>query len=438
MSHSRLLYSLLHYAVLPGVLVRLALRGLRNRGYWERWDERFGFAPALTEGGTRIWVHAVSVGEVQASLPLVRALREGYADARILVTTTTPTGSERVMQALGGEVAHRYVPYDLPGAVRRFLDRVRPDLVVLMETELWPNILHQCGERGIPVVLVNARLSERSARGYARFGVFTRGMLQHVTAIAAQSEEDARRFASLGADPARMRVTGSVKFDVRVAASVVEEAQVMRRCWGVARGVWIAASTHEGEDEQILAAYARVIRVIPDCMLVLVPRHPERFSRAAALCRRRGYRTVLRTRAPASCADADVFIGDTMGELPVFYAASDIAFVGGSLVQVGGHNMLEPAALGIPVLMGPHVFNFCEISGHLCEAGAARMVRDADELGDAVVEFLSDADLRHSAGECGRAFVGRNRGALERVMRLVGEVLPQPPRRTAALGGDRP
>jgi len=423
----RAVYSLLHYLILPYVVGHLLWRGTRNPAYFGRWGERFGLGDALAPDALTFWVHAVSMGEVQAALPLVKALRGRYPRARVVVTTTTPTGSDRVVQALGREVVHRYVPYDLPGAVRRFLDRVRPDVVLLMETELWPNILHQCRRRGVPVLLANARLSERSAAGYARLGRFTAGMLAQVSAIAVQSRDDARRFLRLGAPRGRLHITGSVKFDIRLSATVAEQAQVMRRCWGVDRGVWIAASTHEGEDEQILAAYARVLRVVPDCLLALVPRHPERFARAAALGRRRGYKVVRRSDDPDTCLDADVFIGDTMGELPVLYAAADVAFVGGSLVEIGGHNMLEPAASGVPVLMGPHVYNFAEISRRLVEVGAARQVGDGDELGDVVIDFLLDADLRHATGERGRAFVESNRGALERLMALVAPYVPDRP-----------
>lgn len=419
----RVLYTLVHYLLVPYALLRLAWRGTRNRAYLEGMAERFGFGEPLAFDRPTYWVHAVSMGEVQAALPVVRALRERAPDVRILVTTTTPTGRDRVAQTMPADVLHRYVPYDLPGAVQRFLERVRPCLAIMMETELWPNIAAACRARGVPLVIANARLSERSAAGYRRLGALTRTMLGEVAGIAVQSRADAERFIGLGADPQRVRVTGSVKFDIRLSATIKERGEVMRRCWGVDRAVWIAASTHEGEDEQVLDAFKRVLRVVPDCLLVLVPRHPERFERAAALCRRRGYRTLLRTQAPASCLDADVFLGDTMGELTVFYAASDVAFVGGSLVDTGGHNMLEPAALGLPVILGPYVYNFAEISARLCEVGAARRVRDARELAEVVVDLLQDANLRHSIGETGRSFVERNRGALDRLMELVGVVL---------------
>lgn len=419
----RQLYILIHYLALPFIFLRLAWRGQRNRGYWERWGERFGYVPRLGEDLRTLWIHAVSVGEVQAAIPLIRALKAAGGDFEIVVTTTTPTGAERVRQALGDSVIHRYSPYDLPGSVRRFLDRIHPSLIIIMETELWPNILHISAKCSIPVLLANVRLSEQSAAGYRRVAATMRAMLSEVSYIAAQTREDASRLISLGADPHKVRVTGNTKFDVKLPASLSEEAQVLRRCFGVDRGVWIAASTHEGEEEQVLNAFEHVRSEFPDCLLVLVPRHPERSASVAALCRKRGHTTVTRTQNPDSCEGASVFIGDTMGELPLFYAASDVAFVGGSLVREGGHNMLEPAALGIPVVYGPHVFDVAEISARLGEAGAGRKVEDAEELGAAVMEYMRDANLRHNAGERGSQFVEHNRGALNLVMELVKELI---------------
>ncbi len=427
----RQLYSALHYLALPYIFLRLVWRGHRDPGYWERWGERFGHIPPLSGDRTTLWIHAVSVGEVQAAVPLVRALLSDGRELRIVVTTTTPTGRERVRQVLGNSVVHRYAPYDLPGAVRRFLRRVRPRLVIIMETELWPNFLHQCARRGVPVLLANARLSEQSAASYRRVPTTTKRMLESVSCIAAQTRQDAERLISLGARPDRVRVTGNTKFDVRLPASLKEEAQVLRRFFGVDRGVWIAASTHDGEEQQVLHAFKAVLEALPDSLLVLVPRHPERSPAVAALARRSGHVTVMRSEAPPSCASASVFIGDTMGELPLFYAASDVAFVGGSLVPEGGHNMLEPAALGIPVVFGPYVHDVAEISERLSEAAAGTRVDDQDALGAAVLRYMRDANLRHLAGQRGREFVKQNRGALELVMELV-EALMAPTAKMAS------
>ena len=422
MTVSRALYTLAHLALMPLILARLTLRAGRNRGYLRGLDQRFAVnAPAL--GEAPVWIHAVSVGEAQAAVPIARALRERHPDVPLLVTTTTPTGHDRVRQALGDVAHHCYVPYDLPWLMERFLDRVRPRVLVVMETELWPNMFAACSARKVPIVLANVRLSARSARGYRWTRSLTREMLRRVSRIGAQSQPDATRILSLGAPADVVDVTGSVKFDLHLPASLREQAEVLRRELGTERSVFIAASTHEGEDAQVLEAYARILERIPHCLLVLVPRHPERFAAAAALCRKRGYATALRSRSPSRFDGVDVFVGDSMGELPLFYAASDVAFVGGSLVPTGGHNMLEPAALGLPVLFGPHVFNFSEISRMLLEAGAAWQVAGARDLGERALALLGDANLRHNVGDRGRQLVQRNRGARDRLMTLIEEKL---------------
>lgn len=415
----RRLYSLLLAAALPLVGLHLAWRGLRNRGYWRRWGERFGALPEHVSGPYDLWIHAVSVGETQVALPLVAALTERRPGLRVLVTTTTPTGMARLADGAGVAVDACYLPQDLPPMVTHFLERVRPRLAVFVETELWPNYLAACAERGIPTVLANARMSERSRRGYARFAALTREMLCHLTLAAVQSTTDGRRLMALGLPQERLRVTGSVKFDKQVPASVGERAQVLRRRMGVDRGVWIAASTHEGEEEPVLEAFLQLRRRVPGALLFLVPRHPERFERAHALALRRELVAVRRTDDEADWAAADVIVGDTMGELPLFYAASDVAFVGGSLVATGGHNVLEAAALGLPVVTGPHVFNFQEIMDLLVERGGAVQVRDSAALARVVGEWLSDGNLRHQVGSRGRQVVAENRGALGRLRGLL-------------------
>lgn len=415
----RHVYSAAMYLAMPFFLARLLWRGLRNSAYWRRIGERFGFGGPVESDRGCVWIHAVSVGEVQAALPVVKALLSRCPGETVVVTTTTPTGSAHVSKALGDAVTHCYLPFDVPGAMARFLNRIGPRVAVVMETEIWPNLLALCRDRRIPVVLANVRLSERSAVGYLRFPRLFEEALGGVAGIAAQSRDDARRMESIGASPGIIEVTGSTKFDVPVLASMREEAEALRRTWGTARGIWIAASTHSGEEDVVLDAFEQVIERLPSSLLVLVPRHPERFGEAAALARRRGFRPMLRSRRPADCSDAQVFIGDTMGELPLLYAAADIAFVGGTLAEIGGHNMLEPAALGLPVLYGPHVFNFAEISQRLVEAGGAETVEDAGSLGQAVIRYLTDANLRHTTGGRGRAFVEANRGARERVFALI-------------------
>ena len=418
----RTLYTLLLYLLAPVVVVRLAWRGLRAPGYWRRWPERFG-AIEPTVGERVIWVHAVSVGEVKAAEPLIRALLDNHPEYSVLVTTVTPTGSDRVTALFGAEVAHVYAPYDLSGAVVRFLDRVQPQLAIVMETELWPNLFYTCHKRDIPLLLINARLSEKSTAGYRRFPGLVGDALGAVTEIVAQCAVDAGRFESLGADPEKITVAGNLKFEQRLPHSLFEKAEVLRREWGANRPVWIAASTREGEDEMVLDAFHQVRKRLGDCLLVLVPRHPERFEQVAELCRQRGYSSVLRSQWIPCSAETAVFIGDSMGELPLFYAAADVAFVGGSLVHTGGHNLLEPAALGIPVVTGPNVFNFTEICDLLVAADACRKVESTAELGETVTRWLLDANERHRIGENGRKAVEQNRGALETVLSIIEKYL---------------
>ncbi len=316
----RSLYTALLYLLAPLVIIRLAWRGLRAPGYWHRWSERFGdVSPAV--GEQVIWIHAVSVGEVQAVVPVVRALLDRYQQYSLLVTTVTPTGSAQVAELFGDHVAHVYAPWDLPGAVARFLDRVRPRLAIVMETELWPNLFHACSESGIPLLLVNARLSDRSMPGYMRFRKLIGNTLAATTEILTQSGQDARRFESLGADRQKITVSGNLKFEQQLPSGLPVEAAELRQQWGTERPVWIAGSTHEGEDELVLDAFRQVRKQLPDCLLVLVPRHPERFETVTALVRRRGYEPVLRSTRAACSPDTGVFVGDSIGELMLFYAA---------------------------------------------------------------------------------------------------------------------
>ncbi len=419
----RLLYTGLLYLLLPLALLRLYWRGHRDAGHRQRWRERLGFVPTLSPGG--LWVHAVSVGETRAALPLIRVLLDRYPDRPLLVTTTTLTGSRQVREALGERVQHVYAPYDLPGAMRRFLWHVRPSLAVIMETELWPNLLRQCATAGIPVLLANARLSERSARGYSRIRGLTAAMLRDVTLIAAQAEADATRFRALGAP--RVEVTGNLKYDLPLPTDLPERGRRLRRDWlGDEWPVWIAASTHAGEDETILDAFAQLRVHWPTLLLLLVPRHPERFDSVAALCRQRGFSVIRRSERNVCTVDNTVFLGDSMGELLLFYAAADLAFVGGSLVATGGHNVLEPALLGLSVLFGPHMFNFTEAGERLLAAEAAWRVTDAGELATTVDRLLTDPELRQTAGQRGQAVVECHRGALAALLGLIEMLLCKP------------
>ena len=414
----RRLYTLILCMLMPVVVGRLIWRGWRNREYWRRWGERFGRFPS-PEMNSPIWIHAVSVGEVRAAQPLVREIKQRWPAIPLLVTTTTPTGSEQVKALFGESVLHTYLPYDLPGPVKRFLDGAQPRLALIMETELWPNLFHGCASRKIPIVIANARLSARSLRGYRRVSSLIRETLRSIYLVAAQGEQDAERFRQLGMEADRIRVTGSMKFDQPLPEGLQKHAGELRRRLGEKRMLWIAASTHQGEEEQILDAFRQVRREHPDCLLMLVPRHPERFGRVAELCSRAGFRVVRRSSGRPCDQDVDIFLGDTMGELMLFYAASDVAFVGGSLVPTGGHNMLEPAALGKPVIAGPHLFNFTEIAAAMERAGALCRVADGAELAEVTSRLLSSPEERAGMGEAGRRLVQQNRGALQRVLDLV-------------------
>ena len=413
----RLLYTVLLYLLLPLVLLRLLWRSIKAPAYRRRWGERFGiFAPPRGWGG--IWIHAVSVGEVQAVLPLTRRLLDDHPDLPLTVTTTTPTGSARVIEQLGDQVFHVYLPYDLPLALTGFIRRVRPRVLLMVETEIWPNLLHACRQQGIYTLLANARLSARSAARYAWLGAFTRQTFAGIDCIAAQAEADAQRFRELGAPVQRVIVTGSIKFDTRIPASLEGQVEVLRRQWG-GRPVWVAGSTHEGEDELVLSAHHSVLAQFPEALLILVPRHPERFERVAELCKRERLRFARRSRPGDYGAETQVYLGDTMGELMLLLGSADVAFIGGSLVRTGGHNMLEAAAQGVAVCFGPHVFNFSTISRLLLDEGAATQVESEAELGAQVTAWFKDASARAEVGANGRRVVAQNRGALDRLLALV-------------------
>lgn len=411
------------YALVPVMLYHLVWRGLRDRNYFRRWSERFGwYVDAPLDGS--LWVHAVSVGEVNAAASLIDALRVRYPLMPLVVTTTTPTGAARVQSLWKGDVRHLYFPYDLPGAVRRFLAHLQPRLVVVMETEIWPNLYVAIGRSAIPFLLVNARLSQRSLRGYQPVLPLIRLTLGQVAVIAAQSQADARRFRSIGALDDCVRVVGNLKYDLRVPDGLDAQARLRRVAWGSARPVWIAASTHEDEEARVLDVHARLREQFPDLLLLWAPRHPGRFAHVAEACVQRGFRTRTRSADAMANAETECFVLDCMGELMGFYAAADVAFVGGSLQAVGGHNVLEPAALSVPSVVGPHTFNFADATMLLRDEGALLQVADANGLARALAELLADAPRRRAMGAAGRLTVERERGALARTMDLIALRLP--------------
>ena len=418
---ARRLYTLFFFLCLPLILLRLLYRAIKAPAYARRWAERFALGGDVRSGG--IWVHAVSVGESIAAAPMVRELLKRYPALPITVTCMTPTGSEQIRKLFGGQVGHAYLPYDLPWLQRRLLRRLQPKIGIIMETELWPNLVAEAGRARVPLVLANARLSARSARGYQRVGALVRPMFAALDWVAVQSQAESLRFIELGVGREQMQVTGSIKFDFRPDPQQVQQAQELRARWGSDRPVWIAASTHAGEDEQVLRAHRQVLDTLPDALLILVPRHPERFDSVARQVSETGFGMVRRSSGALPAADQQVLVGDTMGELVFLYACADLAFVGGSLVPNGGHNYLEPAALGLPVLSGPHRFNFTEISELLEGAGALQVVADETALAVAVQQWLQDSPARQRAGQAGQAVVADNQGALERLLQGIDRLL---------------
>jgi 3-deoxy-D-manno-octulosonic-acid transferase len=411
------------YCLAPWMLLRLLLLGLRDRGYWSRWGERLALGEAVGEQANApcIWIHAVSVGEVQASQPLLEKLAGRYPDQRFLITTVTPTGARMARQRFGARIEHRYLPFDLPGALRRFISAQRPLCLLIMETELWPNLIAQCGRAEVPVMLANARLSQSSYRGYRRLSVLVRPMLQQLSCIAAQSEADAQRLLRLGAPAQRLQVVGNVKYDVQPPKDLTAQIASLDQAWGVGRFIWIAASTHQGEEGLVLAAHHQVLSCRPDSLLILVPRHPDRCAVVESLARAQGFVTARRSRWRDVDGDTQVLIVDTLGELWHFYAASQVCFVGGSLVAIGGHNVLEPAALGKPILVGRHTNNFADICAQLEQADGLRRV-SAEDLGSRVVELIADPNQRAALGQGASTTVHRNRGAVDRVVALASEL----------------
>jgi 3-deoxy-D-manno-octulosonic-acid transferase len=416
----RVLYPVVLVLAWPVVRVRLWLRGRRDDGYAERVAERFGHVPAGVPPGC-VWFHTVSAGETIAAAPLIDELARAFAPLPFLVTTMTPTGSAEVRARLGERVHHCYAPYDFPWAVGRFYRAVRPRLLVLMETELWPNLVAAAHARGTPVLLVNARLSERSARGYRRLGALSRRMLRQLTRIACQFPDHAARFVALGAPAERVLTVGSVKFDAALPDDHLDRVAAWRKRFGFGDGpVWIAGSTHPGEEEEVLEAHRRLSRRLPGVRLVLVPRHPERSTAVAAQCRSAGWRVAMLSGPSDDDARADVVVGDRMGTLLYLYGLAGAAFVGGSLVSHGGHNPIEPALWGKPVLMGPHAVNFEDVAAEFRRRGALTVVADAAELTERLAELLGEPVSAAAQGERAHAAVIANRGAHERLVALIG------------------
>jgi len=417
----RWLYTLVFTLSIPALLLRLWWKGRKNPAYRQRWAERFGLFKSLVQSGG-LWVHAVSVGETMAAVPLIREFQKRFPGLSITITTTTPTGYQTAKRVFKEEVFQVYFPYDLPWSIQSFLNRIRPKILIIMEKELWLNCFWICYQNQIPIFIANGCLSLRSFKGYQRFHRLTQIVLNCITKVFAQSQMDAERFLALGLDPNRLLVTGNMKFDVAVKEGIEIAGKQYRETFGN-RLVWVAASTHAGEESIVLAAFKQILQQYPETLLILVPRHPERFESVADLIAEHGYTSVKRSSQLPVTQETQILLGDTMGELSLFYAASDVAFIGGSLVPVGGHNALEAAALGIPVIMGPYVDNCVEITKLLSDAGALVQISNGDALAEAVLKWFLDLATRKQAGAFGKNVVEKNQGAVKKIVDVIEQQL---------------
>ena len=420
---ARVAYTLVVLALLPWAVLHLLWRARRQPEYLRHWRERFG---RFARGGDQValpptlWLHAVSVGETRAAQPLVAALRKHYPGHRILFTHMTPTGRATSEELFGDSVERLYLPYDTPWAMRRFLRHYQPRFGLIMETELWPNLIAACRQANTPLWLVNARLSQRSARRYAKFPALTREALRGLAAIGAQSADDAARLQALGA--LGVAVTGNIKFDIAAPPEQLELGRKLRAGYGN-RPVWLAASTREGEEALILDAWRRA-GTGGTALLVIVPRHPQRFDEVARLTAERGFSMQRRSDDSAIAGATQVLIGDSMGEMFAFHASADIAFIGGSLLDFGSQNLIEAAACGTPILIGPSTRNFAEAAREAIACGAAMAIHDADDLVSQANALLSNADRRRQMGAAGRAFAERHRGATQKTLALIVSATP--------------
>ncbi|WP_028116442.1 lipid IV(A) 3-deoxy-D-manno-octulosonic acid transferase [Ferrimonas senticii] len=418
---NRISYSALLLLLTPLLLVYLGFRALKSADYRGRIGERFGLG--LPKIQRPIVVHCASMGETLAALPLIRALQQRYPQLPVLVTTTTPTGSAQVKQQLGDSVYHCYLPIDLSGVMRRFLQRLQPSAVILMETELWPNLVHHCYRQQIPVILANARLSQRSAKGYARVGGLVTPMLKQLSAVAVQHNQDGARFVSLGLPAGKLTECGSLKFDLKLSDHDRQQAREFAfTLWGE-RPVWVAGSVHPGEFAALFSAHQQLLKQQADALLVLVPRHPEQFEAAFAAACDHGFDCQRRSSGAAVDGQTQVLIGDTMGELKRLFGGATLAYVGGSLIERGGHNPLEPAAFGKPVLMGPHYFNFQQIGDALKAQQVLEVIHSNDELAQALQQLLFEPKRRQQIADAALEFVGNNQGATERQLAVIAASL---------------
>ena len=414
----RVFYSCLFYLLIPFILLRLLWRGIKAPAYRCRWRERFALYNIKFPQGV-IWFHAVSVGEAEALFPLVRQIQKQHPDAKLLITTTTPTGSARVKAVMQETVAHVYLPYDVPDAVNRFMRCFKPKLAVIMETEIWPNLFVYCGKNDIPLYIINARLSEKSSRGYQKIPSLVHPALAAINLIATQTQDDAERFIAIGADSEKVLTLGNIKFDVEIPQTTIAQGLQIKADLFRGRFVWLIASTHKDEEAIFLEIYKEIKQKIPELLLVIVPRHPERFADVKKQCEQLQLAVVMRTAGDRVFTETDVYLVDTMGELKMLYAASDVAFVGGSMVPRGGHNILEAAAVGVPVMFGPYMVNFKEIARGVLSHKAAIQCQNKDELINSIVALYEQPVYRNALAEKGMEFVRQNQGAIARICEVL-------------------
>ena len=427
------LYSLLWWLLTPLLLIRLWVRGHRQPEYRKRIAERFGRWPDVPQGC--FWVHAVSVGETMAAHSLIEQWQRRHPDIPVLVTSMTPTGSETVRKLFGSSVHHAYLPWDFAHLQKRLIQRLKPRILVIMETELWPNLIRACEREDVPVLLANARLSEKSQKGYRKLPSLTRPMLQSLTGIAAQHSPDADRFAALGIDERRIQVTGSVKFDLELNAQHSAKARKLKASIG-RRPIWIAASTHEGEDEKLLRVHAKLKIKLPNALLILVPRHPERADRIAGQLYKQHFNFARRSTGEEPKTEHSVYLVDTLGEMMTFFELADAAFIGNSLNGGGGHNPIEPAAVARPVLIGPSYVNFQSIIEAMRSEQSVVIIQSEDELKNRLLGLMQSKDLRDTYGQRAYLFYQQQQGALKRLLTWIEDLIDlKPTGKQRALSG---
>ena len=424
----RILYTAIFCLLLPLYFFRLFWKGLHNKEYLFRWSERLGISKnSPLKGKSLIWIHAVSIGEVNASMPLIRSLTEKYSDIEILVTTSTPTGSKLLIERLGNKVKHQYMPVDIPIFINFFLAKWKPKILILLETEIWPNIISNCSNRGILTALVNARLSKKSKENYLKYSSIMRPAIESLDLLLAQFESDKSSFLEI-VDNKEINICGNLKFDQDVPSELIKISKTIREDWsvdGIKRPVLIAASTHEIEEEIVLEAYKEVIKQYPNTLLILVPRHLERFEKVKNMVKNSGLEFALRSKKTSVTGSTQVLLGDTIGELNFLYSLADVAFVGGSLIDHGGQNLLEPSAQGLPLLSGPSLRNFLDISEQLKENESLKIVKNSIELSDRFIEYISDDKAMKTAGNNAFEVFMKNRGALGNIIHHLDHLLKE-------------